>query len=242
MRIADVPEHLVIVGGGFVACEFAHIFSALGSRVTLMIRGSTLLRGHDDDDRDALHRHRIQEVGDPQPPRGRPARAQDGDGVEMRCNDGSTVRGDALLVATGRVPNGDLLDAEQAGVKVDCERPGRRRRIPTHHGAWHFRARRRVVGLSAQARRQPRGPRGEAQPLAGLGRHRRADAVRPPVCAVGGVHRPADRQRRAHRKPGPGKGIRTSRSRSRTSATSPTAGRWRTPPASRRSSSTTTPG
>ncbi len=49
MRIADVPEHLVIVGGGFVACEFAHIFSSLGSRVTMMIRGSTLLRGHDDD-------------------------------------------------------------------------------------------------------------------------------------------------------------------------------------------------
>ncbi len=42
------PEHLVIVGGGFVACEFAHVFSSLGSRVTLMIRGSTLLRGHDD--------------------------------------------------------------------------------------------------------------------------------------------------------------------------------------------------
>ena len=49
MRIADVPEHLIIVGGGFVACEFAHIFSSLGSRVTLLIRGSTLLRGHDDD-------------------------------------------------------------------------------------------------------------------------------------------------------------------------------------------------
>ena len=49
MRIADVPDHLIIVGGGFVACEFAHIFSALGSHVTLMIRGSTLLRGHDDD-------------------------------------------------------------------------------------------------------------------------------------------------------------------------------------------------
>ena len=34
MRIAEVPEHLVIVGGGFVAAEFAHVFSALGSRVT----------------------------------------------------------------------------------------------------------------------------------------------------------------------------------------------------------------
>src|SRR6202011_4723181 len=44
-----------------------------------------------------------------------------GEGVEIRCDDGSTLRGDALLVATGRVPNGDLLDAEQAGVKVNAQ-------------------------------------------------------------------------------------------------------------------------
>jgi mycothione reductase len=108
---------LIIVGGGFVACEFAHIFSALGSRVTLMIRGSTLLRGHDDDitmrftdiagKKWEIRSH--HEVAD--------ARAV-GDGVEIRCDDGTMLRGDALLVATGRVPNGDLLDAEQAGVKV----------------------------------------------------------------------------------------------------------------------------
>ena len=48
MRIPELPEHLVIVGGGFVAAEFAHVFSALGVRVTIVVRGSTLLRGHDD--------------------------------------------------------------------------------------------------------------------------------------------------------------------------------------------------
>ena len=117
MRILDVPEHLVIVGGGFVACEFAHVFSALGSRVTLMIRGSTLLRGHDDTicERftdlaskkwELLSHHEVAGL------------RQDGDGVELRCHDGSRLRGDALLVATGRTPNGDLLDAERAGVKV----------------------------------------------------------------------------------------------------------------------------
>jgi mycothione reductase len=117
MRIAAIPEHLVIIGGGYVACEFAHIFSELGSRVTLMIRGSTLLRGHDDDiamrftDIAAKKwmiqsHHRV--VG---------AREHAG-GVEVQCGDGSTLHADALLVATGRVPNGDQLDAEQAGVKV----------------------------------------------------------------------------------------------------------------------------
>ena len=38
--------------------------------------------------------------------------------MELRCHDGSRLRGDAPLVATGRTPNGDLLDAERAGVKV----------------------------------------------------------------------------------------------------------------------------
>jgi mycothione reductase len=111
MRIADVPEHLIIIGGGFVACEFAHIFSSLGSRVTLLIRGSTLLRGHDDEitmrftdiasKKWEIRSH--HELAD--------ARAV-GDGVEIRCTDGTKLRGDTLLVAT------DLLDAEQAGIKV----------------------------------------------------------------------------------------------------------------------------
>jgi mycothione reductase len=117
MRIQDVPEHLLIVGGGYVACEFAHIFSSLGSRVTLMIRGGTLLRGHDDTiamrftdiaaKKWEIQSHHV-------------ARAirQDGQYVEIDCQDGSTLRGDALLVATGRTPNGDRLDAELAGVKV----------------------------------------------------------------------------------------------------------------------------
>ncbi|WP_094285666.1 mycothione reductase [Mycobacterium lehmannii] len=117
MRITDLPEHLIIVGGGYVACEFAHIFSSLGSRITLLIRGSTLLRGHDDDiamrftdiaaKKWEVRNH--HELAD--------AREVDG-GVEVTCHDGSKLRGDVLLVATGRVPNGDLLDAEHAGVKV----------------------------------------------------------------------------------------------------------------------------
>lgn len=118
MRIAELPRHLVIVGGGFVATEFAHIFSSLGSHVTLVIRGSTLLRSHDDTimmrftdlaaKKWEIHAHR--EVVDAR---------QDGAEVEVICDDGSTVRGNALLVATGRAPNGGLLDAQLAGVEVD---------------------------------------------------------------------------------------------------------------------------
>ncbi|MBV8966915.1 MAG: mycothione reductase [Mycobacteriaceae bacterium] len=118
MRIPELPRHLVIVGGGYVATEFAHIFSSLGSHVSLVIRGSTLLRGHDDTimmrftdiaaKKWEIHSHR-NVVG---------AHERDG-GVEVVCDDGSTVWGDTLLVATGRAPNGDRLDAQLAGVDLD---------------------------------------------------------------------------------------------------------------------------
>ena len=114
-----LPTRLVIVGGGYVATEFAHIFSSLGSHVSLVIRGSTLLRGHDDTimmrftdiaaKKWEIHDHR--QIVDAR---------QDGDEVVLTSDDGSTIRGDALLVATGRAPNGDLLDAELAGVDVDA--------------------------------------------------------------------------------------------------------------------------
>ena len=64
MRIGELPEHLIIVGGGFIAAEFAHVFSALGTRVSLVIRGGTLLRALRRHDLRAVHRHRIQEVGE----------------------------------------------------------------------------------------------------------------------------------------------------------------------------------
>jgi mycothione reductase len=117
MRIAELPEHIVIVGGGYVAAEFADIFSALGSRVTLVIRSGALLRNLDDEismrftdiagKKWEIRSHR--EVVDA---------TQHGDGVALTLDDGSTLRADTVLVATGRVPNGDLLDAEHAGVKV----------------------------------------------------------------------------------------------------------------------------
>ncbi|OBL02478.1 mycothione reductase [Mycobacterium sp. 1245499.0] len=118
MRISELPEHLVIVGGGFVAAEFAHIFSSLGSRVTLVIRGSALLRHCDDivckrftriaSSKWELHTHR-NVVG----------AENEGSDVAVELDNGHTVHADALLVATGRVSNADRLDLEQAGVAVE---------------------------------------------------------------------------------------------------------------------------
>jgi len=118
MRIPELPAHLVIVGGGFVAAEFAHIFSALGVRVTLVIRGGALLRHLDDtlcerftriaSTKWELRAHR-NVIGS----------HQDGSCIVLELDDGSTLSTDIVLVATGRRPNGDRLDAEQAGIDID---------------------------------------------------------------------------------------------------------------------------
>ncbi len=118
MRIPTLPEHIVIVGSGFVAAEFAHVFAALGVRVTLVIRGPCLLRHCDDticerftriaSTKWELRTHRNVVGG-----------TNRGSGATLQLDDGSTLDADLLLVATGRVPNADRLDAEQAGVDVE---------------------------------------------------------------------------------------------------------------------------
>jgi mycothione reductase len=117
MRIGELPQHLVIVGGGFIAAEFAHIFSALGTRVSLIIRGGTLVRHADDTicERFTDIASRKWEIHNHCNVTGA---SQDDDGITLTMDNDATLRGDVILVATGRLPNGDLLDAELAGVEV----------------------------------------------------------------------------------------------------------------------------
>lgn len=117
MRIEELPEHLVIVGGGFVAAEFAHVFSALGGvRVTVVVRGPGMLTHCDET---ICHRFtdlakqkwdlrtHVNVTG---------ARTEAGGRTVLELDDGSEIDTDVLLVATGRIPNGgDLLDAQTAG-------------------------------------------------------------------------------------------------------------------------------
>ncbi len=118
MRIAELPEHLVIVGSGFVAAEFAHIFSALGVRVTLVIRGGCMLRHCDDTICERFTRIAATKW-ELRTHRQVTHAARRGPGIALELDDGSTVNADLLLVATGRLSNADLLDAEQAGIDVE---------------------------------------------------------------------------------------------------------------------------
>lgn len=116
MRLPELPKSLTIVGGGFIAMEFAHIFDGLGCEVTIVNR-SPLMRALDTE----LH-ERFNELAEDRFTThiGRTvssARERDGQ-VELTLDDAIVVSSEALLIATGRVPNGDRLNAEAGGVEL----------------------------------------------------------------------------------------------------------------------------
>lgn len=117
MRIADLPSSLVIVGGGFIALEFAHVFSSLGVDVTMVLRGERVLR-HADDDVSQTLTNAVENQWTLVRNAELTSAGHGADGVELALSDGRTVNGDLLLVATGRRPNTDDLSLENTGVEV----------------------------------------------------------------------------------------------------------------------------
>ncbi|GEE02489.1 pyridine nucleotide-disulphide oxidoreductase family protein [Gordonia spumicola] len=118
MRLPTLPKRMAIVGSGYIASEFAHVFSALGVEVSVIARGPRLLRPMDDDISSRFTevaseqwdvRLNTQVTG--------AATLEDGT-VRLAFGDGTTLDADALLVATGRIPNGDLLSLESIGVDL----------------------------------------------------------------------------------------------------------------------------
>jgi len=94
------------------------VFSSLGSRVTLVIRGSALL-SHCDDTLCERFTDIAGKKWEIRSHRNMIGAHQDGEQTVVELDDGSSVRADAVLVATGRIPNGDLLDLESVGVELE---------------------------------------------------------------------------------------------------------------------------
>ena len=118
MRLDELPERMVILGGGFIAAEFAHVFGSLGVEVTVVARSGALLRNEDPDVSrrfTELARQRYDVRLDTQVRQVR--ETAEGIAVELDGPDGAdTVAAGVLLVATGRRPNADLLDVAATGV------------------------------------------------------------------------------------------------------------------------------
>jgi glutathione reductase (NADPH) len=118
-HLKELPRRILVVGGGYIAVEFAGIFNGLGSETTLLHRGEKLLRGFDEDVRDALgaaYAARGIDLVLGQTIR-RLERAPDG--IAATLSDGSVRIVDQVLVATGRRPNVTGLGLDRAGVATD---------------------------------------------------------------------------------------------------------------------------
>jgi glutathione reductase (NADPH) len=110
------PARLLVVGGGYIACEFASIFNGLGSRVTQLYRGEQVLRGFDDEVRHFIAAEMVKAGVDLHLGAGVLALERTAQGLEVKLEDGSTQGVDAVLYATGRVPNVQGLGLEAVGV------------------------------------------------------------------------------------------------------------------------------
>ena len=122
MELESVPEHLLVLGGGYIGLEFSQMFRRFGSRVTLVQRSSQLLGREDRDVAEAvtgiLREDGVVVLLDTLALRVRRNRQE----VELDVKTGEgewTLRGTHLLVATGRTPNVERLVLESAGVEVD---------------------------------------------------------------------------------------------------------------------------
>ena len=126
LQIDRLPRRMVIVGGGYIAVEYAHFFSAMGAEVTIIGRNPRILPGEEPEISalalkemsrylDAMVNHEVVAVSS-------------GAGGEIAVEavdreNGRTMRRntDLLLVATGRAPNTDLLDSRQGGIETDAD-------------------------------------------------------------------------------------------------------------------------
>jgi glutathione reductase (NADPH) len=117
--LEKLPKRILIVGGGYVALEFANIFHGLGSETRIVHRGDRMLRGFDDDLRAHLHieaerqgirlsmNTELEKI------------EKSGEGLRATLSTGENVDADQVMFAIGRHPNTKGLGLERAGVKLD---------------------------------------------------------------------------------------------------------------------------
>lgn len=122
MELETVPEHLLVLGGGYIGVEFGQMFRRFGSRVTIVQSGAQLLDREDpdvaqevanifqQDGIEILFQSKVERVG-----------AANGR-IQLEMNNGgqkTTIEGSHILIATGRVPNSDTLNLPAAGIETD---------------------------------------------------------------------------------------------------------------------------
>ncbi|MDD9965856.1 MAG: glutathione-disulfide reductase [Myxococcales bacterium] len=115
----ELPRRMAIVGGGYIAVEFAGIFNGLGVETQLVYRGDLVLRGFDLDIRATLS-DELRKAGIIVHYNSAPAALEQREaGIGLLLRDGGELEADRIMMATGRVPNSADLGLEQVGVKLN---------------------------------------------------------------------------------------------------------------------------
>jgi glutathione reductase (NADPH) len=117
-HLGALPKKLLVVGGGYIACEFACIFNGFGTKVTQYVRGAQILRGFDEEARGLLAESmRDKGIDIRQGSTILEMQRRDG-GVWVKASTGHEEVFDQVLFATGRAPNTKGLGLEEAGVRI----------------------------------------------------------------------------------------------------------------------------
>ncbi len=119
MRLASRPARLAIIGSGFIAAEMAHVFAAYGTEVTVFSRSGRMLNNFDDEIATRFTESISKRVN---LIHGTPLEIMGGDeGIRLVTELGDVAIVDEILVATGRVPNGDTLNPAAAGLVMTSD-------------------------------------------------------------------------------------------------------------------------
>ena len=114
--IDPFPKRLLVVGGGYIACEFASIFKGLGAHVTQLYRGAQVLRGFDEEIRGFIAAEMRKAGVDLRLNADVAAITKTAGGLQVTLQDGSSIEADAVLYATGRVPLVEGLGLQALGI------------------------------------------------------------------------------------------------------------------------------
>jgi pyruvate/2-oxoglutarate dehydrogenase complex dihydrolipoamide dehydrogenase (E3) component len=122
MELAELPEHLLVLGGGYIGVEFSQMFRRFGSRVTLIQKGKQLLSGEDSDVADEIAKILGEDGVEILLSAETESVSASGKEIELRVKLGGAIRileGTHLLLAAGRRPNSGKLNLAAAGIATD---------------------------------------------------------------------------------------------------------------------------
>ncbi|CAI9117786.1 OLC1v1019272C4 [Oldenlandia corymbosa var. corymbosa] len=119
LSLEELPKRAVVLGGGYIAVEFASIWRGMGATVDLLFRKELPLRGFDDEMRAVVARNLEGRGIHMHPQTSISELVKTDEGIKVRTSHGEELIADVVLFATGRAPNSKRLNLEAAGVELD---------------------------------------------------------------------------------------------------------------------------